>query len=130
MHVYLAARHLELTEPLRDYVEQHLIRHIREHTGLNIPRVEVQLFAEGDKGNHFGCHVLVEVKGDRSINVREIDDTLYEAIDLARDRVVRSMTELRDRLLTTRRHPKKYSFARLARALGWVRRHGARPVES
>lgn len=125
MHVYLAARHLELTDAIRDYAEQHLIAPISEHNNLHIKRVEVQLFAEGDKGNHFGCHVLVEIKGDRTINVREVDDTLYEAIDLAKDRVVRSLTELRDMLLTTRRRPKKYSFARLARALGWSRE----PVE-
>lgn len=121
MHVYLAARHLELTPDIRDYAEQHLLTPIREHTGLNLTRVEVQLFAEGDKANHYGCHVLVEVKGDRSINVRELEQTIFAAIDVAKDRVITNLTELRDRLLTVRRRPKKYSFARLARALGWIR---------
>jgi ribosome-associated translation inhibitor RaiA len=92
---------------------------IRRHSGLHLTRVEVQLFAEGSQ---FGCHVLVEVKGDRTVNVRELEKTIYAAIDLAKDRVVYNLTELRDRMLTVRRHPKKYSFARLARALGWGRR--------
>lgn len=122
MHIYLAARHLELTPAIRDYAEEHLLTPIREHTGLHLTRIEVQLFPEGDKGNHFGCHVRVEVKGDRTINVRELAQTVYAAIDLAKDRVLHSLTDLRDRLLTVRRRPKKYSFARLARALGWTSR--------
>src|SRR5262249_39269823 len=100
---------------------------IRGHTALNVTRVEVQLFA-ADKVNHFGCHVLVEVKGDRGINVREVQEDLYAAIDLAKDRVLRQITETRDKMLTMRRHPKKYSFGKLGRALGWFRRN--RPGEA
>jgi ribosomal subunit interface protein len=128
VHVYLAARHIELTNSLRAYVEQHLLDPMRGHTALNVTRVEVQLFAEGDKANHFGCHVLVEVKGDRGINVREIQEDLYAAIDVAKDRVLRQITETRDKMLTMRRHPKKYSLAKLGRALGWFRRNPPREV--
>jgi len=122
LHVYVAARHVEQTEAIKQYVEAHLIEPIRGHTGINITRVEVQLFPDGDKANQFGCHVLVSVKGDKDINVREIDSTLYAAIDVAKDRVLRQLTEVRDRMLTLRRHPKKYSFDKLARVLGWQRK--------
>lgn len=125
MHVYLAARHVELTDELRAYVEAHLIDPIAQHTGLNIIRAEVQLFEEGPQG---GCHVFVEVKGHRDINVRELQDSIHAAVDVARDRVVRQLTEIRDRLLTVRRHPKKFSFARLGRALGWMRGRRTREV--
>ncbi|MDB4971494.1 MAG: Sigma 54 modulation protein / ribosomal protein [Myxococcales bacterium] len=126
MHVYLVARHMDLTDAIRSYVEQHLIDPIRNHTGLNITRLETQLFPEGDKANQFGCHVLVEIKGHAPINVRELQDTEYAAIDVAKDRVIRSLVDTRDKMLTERRHPKKYSFARLGRALGWVRRNRVR----
>jgi ribosomal subunit interface protein len=122
LHVYVAARHVDKSEGIKQYVEEHLVEPIRGHTGLNVRRVEVQLFADGEKGNHFGCHVEVKVKGNHDINVREIDQTLYAAIDLAKDRVLRQLTELRDKILTVRRHPKKYSVGRLARALGWIGR--------
>ncbi len=119
MHVYLAARHVELSDELRAYVEAHLIEPLSHHTSLPINRVEVQLFEEGTKG---GCHVLVEIKGHRDINVRELQaGGTYAAVDVAKDRVVRQLTEVRDRILTTHRHPKKFSFARLGRALGWLR---------
>jgi ribosomal subunit interface protein len=124
LHVYLAARHVELTDALRAYVETHLIEPIRSHQGrLKLRHVEIQLFAEGDKADHFGCHVYLDSKGHQRVNVREIQNDLYSAIDLAKDRVVRNIIEIRDRMLTLRRHPKKYSFARLGRALGWIRRY-------
>lgn len=117
MHVYLAARHVTLTDELRAYTEAHLLDPIRSHTGLNIIRVEVQLFAEGPNG---GCHVLVEIKGHKDINVREMQDNIQAAVDVAKDRVIRNLTEIRDKMLTQRRHPKKFSFGRLRRALGWL----------
>ena len=118
MHVYLAARHVALGDELRAYVEAHLLAPITQHTSLTINRVEVQLFEEGPKS---GCHVLVEVKGHHDVNVRELQDGIHAAVDVARDRVVRQLTEIRDKMLTVRRHPKKFSFARLGRALGWLR---------
>jgi ribosome-associated translation inhibitor RaiA len=112
-----------LSEELRAYVEDHLVEPIRRHTGLKIPRVEVQLFSEGAHG---GCHVLVQVKGHHDINIRELQDNIQAAVDVARDRVVRQLTETRDRMLTRGRHPQKFSFARLGRALGWLRNNRTR----
>ncbi len=122
MHVYLTARHMELTDAIRDYVERRIVSNVRSHNSLAVRRLEVQLFREGNKGPFFGCHVLVEAGGRHErheINVREIDKTnLYEAIDLAEARVLRQLSELRDELLTVRRHPRKYSIERFLRALG------------
>jgi ribosomal subunit interface protein len=122
LHVYIAARHVEQSEAIKQYIETHLIEPIRSHSRINVTRVEVQLFAEGDKANQFGCHVLVSVKGDHDINVREVDSTLYAAIDVAKDRVLRRLTELRDRMLTMSRHPHKYNLEKLGRALGFLRK--------
>ena len=128
MHVCLAARHVELSDELRAYVEDHLVAPLREHTRLTINRVEVQLFEEGTKG---GCHVLVSVKGHHDINVRELQDGgLYAAIDVAKDRVVRQLTEIRDKILTQSRHPKKFSFGRLGRALGRHRSNRTREARA
>ena len=123
MHVYLAARHFALSDGLRAYVEQHLVEPIRKHTGLNIIRTEVQLFSEGVYG---GCHVLVEVKGHHEINVRELQDNIEAAVDVAKDRVLRQLTETRGKIITQRRQHARFSFIRLGRALGWIRDNRAR----
>jgi ribosomal subunit interface protein len=120
LHVYLAARHFNLSDELRAYVEEHLIEPIRRHTGLKIIRTEVQLFTEADNG---GCHVLVEIKRHHEINVREVQESIRAAVDLAKDRVLRQLTETRDKILAERRHPHKLGLTRLSRALGWIRAH-------
>ena len=47
MHVYLAARHVALSDEIRGYVEHHLLEPIADHNGLEVIRTEVQLFSEG-----------------------------------------------------------------------------------
>jgi ribosome-associated translation inhibitor RaiA len=106
VHVYLTARHMSFSDVLREYVERHLVEPIRNHNSLEIVRMEVQLFREGDKGPFYGCHVLVDVEGKHELNVREIDETLFEAIDLAQARVIRALTDLHHEILTGRRHPR------------------------
>jgi len=102
LHVYLAARHVALGDELRAYVEEHLVEPIRNHNRLNIIRTEVQLYLEGA---HAVCHVLVEVKGHHDINVRERQDTIFAAVDVAKDRVVHALTDVHHKILTQRRHP-------------------------
>jgi len=123
LHVYLAARHVALSDEIRAYVENHLLTPIREHNGLEVIRTEVQLFVEGPQG---GCHVLVEIKGHHDVNVRELQDNLHAAVDVARDRVIRRLGEIRDKLVLRRRHPRRFPFARLGRALGWMRANWAK----
>ena len=124
MHVYLTARHLDLDDATRDYVERHLIQPVRSHNRLNVTRMEIQLSKDAERGHHNECHVLVELKGGHKINIRERDPVMGAAIDQAADRVIVNLSEVKDRLITLSRHPKKYSFARLARALGWIRAKG------
>jgi ribosome-associated translation inhibitor RaiA len=84
--------------------------------------MEVQLYHMSDRELRFGCHVHLELTQRHHIEIREEDRDLYEAIDRAQKRLVRAVTEYRDRQLTEGRHPRKYSFGRLARALGLSRR--------
>jgi ribosomal subunit interface protein len=122
MLFYLTARHLELTDALRSHVERHLLEAVEGRTSAKIVRMEVQLYRTGDREIRYGCHVLLELTHRHDINVREEDRDLYEAIDLAQKRLVRVLTEYRDRQLTEGRHARKYSFDRLSRALGFFRR--------
>jgi len=117
--VYLTARHLELDPATRDYVESHLVEPVRSRTRLRPMRMEIQLHRSAERGHHYECHVLVELKGGQTINIRARDPMLSTVIDQAADRVLVNLTERRDRILTMSRHPKKYSLQRIARALGF-----------
>jgi ribosomal subunit interface protein len=122
LNVYLTARHIELSERIREHVEKRLIQPLREYNSLKIVRVEIQIYQEAERGPMVGCHVLVEVKGHHDINIREIDNDVFAAVDLAKDRTFVALKELRDKMLTLSRHPKKYSLARIMRSLGLGRR--------
>jgi ribosomal subunit interface protein len=121
LHVYLTARHLELDDLTRSYVERHLVQPAESHSSVKVMHMEIQLYRDAERGHRWGCHVLLRASGHQEMNIREIDDDLFAAIDLAAGRLLRTLTELKDRRLTLSRHPKKYSFERLARALGWGR---------
>ncbi len=126
MQLYLTARQLDLTDALRNHVEQHLRRAVDGHTSVKVTRMEVQLYKTGDREVRYGCHVLLELSHRHDISIREEDRDLYEAIDLTQKRLLRALTDYRDRQLTEGRRARKYSFDRLARALGWVNRHTGR----
>jgi putative sigma-54 modulation protein len=115
MLLYLTGRHLELTDPLRRYVEEHLVRAVERHGGrLDVVSMEVQLYEPAHREVRTGCHVLLNLPDKRSINIREESHDMYEAIDLAEKRLVRDLTDFRERIVTEARHPKKYHAAEVA----------------
>jgi ribosomal subunit interface protein len=118
MHLYLTARHFDLTDAIRQHVEEHLLRPIAAHVDRHeLNRMEVQLWV-GQRDARYGCHVMVQLPGHgHDLNVSEEGKDLYAAIDLAEKRVLRRLLDLRQRRLTEKRHPKKYSWDRVARVL-------------
>ena len=118
MHLYLTARHFDLTETIRQHVEEHLLRPIMAHVDPHeLNRMEVQLWV-AQRDARFGCHVLVQLPGHgHDLNVSEEGNDLYAAIDLAEKRLIRRVLDLRQRRLTEKRRPKKYSWQSVARVL-------------
>lgn len=95
MHLYLTARHFDLTDSIRDHVQQHLVDALKRHVDeSSVTRLEVQLTL-GQRDARFGCHVLVQLKGHRELNVTEEGGDLYAAIDAVQKRLTRSLTEIR-----------------------------------
>ena len=95
MHFYLTARHFDLTDSIRDHVQQHLVEALTRHVDASsVTRLEVQLTL-GQRDARFGCHVLVQLTGHRELNVTEEGVDLYAAIDRVQKRLLRGLTELR-----------------------------------
>jgi ribosomal subunit interface protein len=121
MHLYLTARHFELTDAVRQYVEQRIVAAVKSHAGKReLSRIEVQLQL-GQRDVPYGCHVLVQLPGHHDINITEEGKDMHAAIDLAERRLVRRLVDLRERRLTTNRHPRKFSWPRVLRALRTAR---------
>ena len=117
MHLYLTARHFELTDAIRRYVEERIVRAVQAHSEPHdLNRIEVQLDV-GQRDARYGCHVLVQLPGHRDLNVTETNKDLYAAIDRAEKRLLSSLVDARQRVLTTHRHPRKFDAQATARAL-------------
>lgn len=121
MHLYITARHFSLTDSLREYVEQRLVSPVQSHAdGHDLLRIEVQLEL-GQRDARYRCHVLVQLPQHHDINITEEGTDLRAAIDFAERRLLRRLVDMRQRQLTTDRHPRKYSGDRVERALRTAR---------
>ena len=106
MHLYLTARHFDLTPTIREYVEKRLVDAIQAHADAHdVTRVEVQLYL-GQRDIRYGCHVLVQLSGHRDINITEENMDLRASIDLAEKRLIRCLTDARHRAQANQRHPR------------------------
>ena len=117
MHLYLTARHFELTDQIRAHVQRRIVEAVQAHADAHdLNRVEVQL-TTGQREERFSCHVLVQLPGHRDVNITEHNHDLYAAIDLAEKRLIHALVALRERNRTTSRHPRKFSWRKIARLL-------------
>ena len=121
MHVYLTARHFDLTDSIRRYVEERIVLAVKRHAEPHdLSRLEVQLEL-GQRDVPYGCHVLVQLAGHHEINITEEGKDMHAAIDLAEKRLLRRLVDFRQRRLTTNRRPRKFSWPRVARVLRTAR---------
>ncbi len=107
MHFYITARHFELTPSIHEYVERRLVHAVKAHaTAHDLVRMEVQLTQSDASDVRFRCHVLLQLPEHHDINISEETLDLYEAVDRAEKRLVRKLTEERQRLMMSKRQAK------------------------
>lgn len=115
MLLYVTARRMRLTPPIRQYIEDRLVKSVLRHAGnVDVVRMEVQLYRPANRGIRYGCHVLLNLAGRNAINLREEAGDLYEVIDLTEKRLARDLVDHIARADTLARYPTKYYAAKVA----------------
>lgn len=92
MQLIIKGTHLQLTEAMKDYVNEKIGHHVERF--LNHPAiiVDVELTDnETNKGDDKECRVSLSIPKGKTIVITEVADDLYKAIDLAKDRLARQM---------------------------------------
>lgn len=115
MHLYLTARHFELTDSIRAQVQRAIVDTVAarvEPSALN--RIEVQL-SLGQREARCACHVRVLLQGHHEVNITEENHDMHAVIGLAEKRLIRALVDLRDKAKTTARHPHDHSQPPLSR---------------
>lgn len=105
MKVNVRGVHLELTEALKSHVEAHLVEPIRRFYNPDAAELEIHLRDNnGPKGGvDKECSLTLRVPRGQPVHISETSEDIYKSIDLARDRLERSVRRQVERSLDRRR---------------------------
>jgi len=97
MNRHIAGRHFELTEPLKEYIDS--VIDSLEKYNLEIISVNVIISADNKKGKKgYKVEFVVNLKDKHTIVITQRDKDVYAAIDLALDRVKKSLRRYADKI--------------------------------
>jgi ribosomal subunit interface protein len=93
MKVLLRGVHLSLSDGLKAYVHEHLVDHVQRLYDDEAAEIDISLVDNnGPKGGvDKDCRVTVRLPGLSSVHVTETAETLHQAIDAVRDRIVTTL---------------------------------------
>lgn len=96
MNISLTGRHLELTEPIKAHMNSS-IETLNKYN-MDITSVNVVASAQTKKGKeHSMVEFVISLAGKNSIIIKQNDDDLYAAIDIAIERAQKAMRRMHDR---------------------------------
>jgi ribosomal subunit interface protein len=117
MQFVVHGHHLELTESLKERCRLHIQERVEKLVDDSAARLEVEL------SDHFGakhgkgdkqCRIDVRVPGVAPIHVAELRPNMYEAIDVAADRLVEALRRSLEKVEDSRRRAPKAANGAIA----------------
>ncbi|WP_163998593.1 ribosome hibernation-promoting factor, HPF/YfiA family [Pyxidicoccus caerfyrddinensis] len=99
MKVLLRGVHLDLTDALKAYVDEHLVSRIERFADDEAAEIDISLVdTNGPKGGvDKECRVTVRLPGLSAVHVTESADSLFPAIDASRDRLEKTLKRTLER---------------------------------
>lgn len=98
MKVIVKARHMHLTRSLRAHAEEKLGRAVARIFDRPAARIDIELSDLGNvNGGSKECRVSVHMPKGKTINIHEVHEDLYSAINLAHDRMLEQVKRERGR---------------------------------
>ncbi len=97
MNRHIAGRHFELTEPIKNYIES-AIESLEKY---NLEIISVQCIVSGDTKNGkkgYSVEFVVNLKDKNTVVITQRDKDVYAAIDLALDRMKKSLRRYADKI--------------------------------
>jgi putative sigma-54 modulation protein len=98
MHVELQARHFDLTEPIKDYVEKKVGRLDRYLPDIHATSVELERDSTRSQGEVFVAEVTVWVD-NAVLRAEEMNADVFTAIDVAGDKIFRQIEKYKGKRL-------------------------------
>lgn len=99
MQLIVKGRHMQLSESLKQYVDEKIGKHVERV--LNHPAIKVEVELADLLGNKGGtdkeCRITLAVPKGKAICITEVADDMYKAIDSAKDRLARQLKREREK---------------------------------
>lgn len=95
MNISLTGRHLELTESIKEYVNASLAS--MEKYNLDIISASV-VIAKQERHRGISLEYTINIAGMNTVIIKQKDDDLYAAADLATDRTQKALRRLSDKI--------------------------------
>ena len=114
MQFVVKGRHMNLTNSLKAHAREKLGESLMRIFDKPAAKVEIELADLGDVQDQDSkeCRVTVFIPHGPSINIRETDDDMFKAIDLARDRLINQVKRAQGKKRHTSRDRKDAERAR------------------
>jgi putative sigma-54 modulation protein len=93
MDIKITARHLEVTDAIRSYLQKKVEKLENHHSRIE----SIEAILEESEGG-FTTELIVKESHSQKFAVHVIDDDLYAAIDLISDKAERQLTKHREKL--------------------------------
>jgi len=108
MKVIVKARHMTLTPALKGHAEDKLGKAIMRIFDRPALKLEIELGELGHTkdGLNKECRVTISMPKGKTINISEVSDDMYKAIDLTHDRMLTQVKRQRDKKRVTGRSRK------------------------
>ena len=99
MHITISAKHMELTQPIRDYIERKMSRLPHFFNRLQEIRVIIERVPHG-----YHVDVVSDVEHHKDFVANSEHRDLYACVDMVSDRAVRQLHEWKDRIRGAKKH--------------------------
>src|SRR6266850_7683789 len=91
MKLIVQGKQMRITEGMRRFAEEHVVRHLRRFYDDEAAELRVELGREnGNRGESTECHLTFRMPGTRTIQIEESTPDPYACLELAADRLVRA----------------------------------------
>ncbi len=89
MYIDIRGHHVEITKPIRDYVEEKLHRIMDHDFGIMSINIILKVAKDNQKAEG-----IVKFRGKKEIFIDEITQDMYESIDKLADKLVRKVHDI------------------------------------
>ena len=121
MKVIIQGKQLRLSEGMKSYAEEHVVRPLRRFYDNEAAELRVELGrANGGRGEARECHLTFHMPGAKTIQIEESTTDVYGSLDLAADRLVRTAKKELARMRQPGRRHKAHPLATTAMEGGLV----------